>query len=381
MGSSRDTEYDVIIVGSGPAGISTAIHLTKLLPSIRSRMIVLEKGTHPRKKICGGGISVYADYWLQRLGIKMSIASLTLKKTRFVLDHDGYVEYCFDVSGLRTVIREVFDEALLRAAIDLGIAVVQNEPVISFSYRDEAVILQTSRRSLTTRVLVGADGAQSIIHRKLYQNAGQRGPKNTCMTLRFMTRADNLNPSEQREQEAVIDFSYTFRHGIRGYAWSFPVTIEGQTWLNTGVGGFSTSQKEGPLLRKILAEFLAARGISLNEKQVEGCLLRWFHPESIFSANRVLLVGDAAGIDPLWGEGISFSLGYGHVAADSIVRALKSADFSFNTYKKELLGHEIGQELANRLQWADKLYRPHKTENVRDLLLSLLVPRERMSIV
>jgi len=89
----------------------------------------------------------------------------------------------------------------------------------------------------------------------------------------------------------------------------------------------------------------------------------------------VLLVGDAAGVDPLWGEGISFSLGYGDVAADSIFRALKSKDFSFTTYKDRLLEHEIGQELMNRLQWADKLYRPHKTENVRDLLLSLLVPR------
>jgi flavin-dependent dehydrogenase len=375
VGNAGNTEYDVIIVGAGPAGISTAIHLSKLLPSMQNRMIVLEKETHPRKKICGGGISAYADYWLQRLGIKLSIASLTPKKIRFALDHDGYVEYCFDVGGLRTVIREEFDEALVRTALDLGIAVDQNETVTSFFYSDEAVVVQTTQRSLTTRVLVGADGAQSIIRRKLYRNAGGRGPKNTCSTLRFMTRADGLNLSVQREQEAVIDFSCTFRHGIRSYAWSFPLTMRGQAWFNTGVGGFSTSQKEGPLLRKILAEFLATRGISLNEGQVEGCLLRWFHPESIFSANRVLLVGDAAGVDPLWGEGISFSLGYGHAAANSIAHALKSNDFSFTTYKEQLLGHEIGQELMNRLQWADKIYRPHKTENARDLLLSLLVPR------
>lgn len=375
MGRSKDTEYDVIVVGSGPAGISTAIHLTQLVPSIGNRLIVLEKESHPRQKICGGGISVYADYWLQRLGIKMSIASLTLKKTRFALDHDGYVEYCFEAGGLRTVIREEFDEALVRAAMDLGITIVQNEPMASFSFSDDAVAVQTTQRSLTTRVLVGADGAQSITRRKLSRNAGGPGPRNTCRTLRFMTRADSLNLSDQREQEAVIDFSCTFRHGIRGYAWCFPMTTHGQAWFNTGVGGFSTSQKEGPLLRKILAEFLATRGISLNEGQVEGCLLRWFHPESIFSAKRVLLVGDAAGVDPLWGEGISFSLGYGQVAADSIAHALKSKDFSFTTYKDQLLEHEIGQELMNRLQWADKLYRPHKTENVRDLLLSLLVPR------
>ncbi|OGP91741.1 MAG: hypothetical protein A2Z19_01010 [Deltaproteobacteria bacterium RBG_16_54_18] len=375
MGSSRDPEYDVIIVGSGPAGISTAIHLTQLIPSIKNRVIVLEKETHPRKKICGGGVGAYTDYWLQRLGIKMSIKSTTIQRTRIVLDHDGHVDYCFDVGELRTVIREEFDEALLRTARDLGIKVIENQPVTSFFYRGEAAVVQTPKRNFTTRILVGADGVQSIIRRKLYKNPGQRSPRNTCSTLRFMTRADSLYFSDQREQEAIIDFSCTFRHRIRGYAWSFPVSIGGQACLNTGVGGFSTSQKDGPLLRKILVEFLAARGISLNEGKVEGWPIRWFHPDSIFSADRVLLVGDAAGVDPLWGEGIAFSLGYGHVAANAIVHAFVSEDFSFTTYKDRLVGHEIGQELMNRLQWADKLYRSHNTADVKDILLSLILPR------
>jgi menaquinone-9 beta-reductase len=375
MGRPRDAEYDVIIVGSGPAGISTAIHLTKLLPSIHSRMIVLEKETHPRKKICGGGIGAYTDYWLQRLGITLTIPFLALKRTRIAIDHDGYVEYCLDSGGLRTVRREEFDEALVRAALDLGITVVQNEPLTSFSYRGEAVVAQTPKRSLTTRVLVGADGSQSIIRRKIRRNSMVQEPRNTCGTVCYMTRVDSLSLSDQKEQEALLDFSCTFRHGIRGYAWSFPVITRGQGWLNTGVGGFSTSQKEGLLLKKILTEFLAARGISLNEGRMEGWPIRWFHPESTFSADRVLLVGDAGGVDPLWGEGIAFSLGYGHVAADAIVRALKSEDFSFTTYKEQLLEHEIGQELMNRLQWADKLYRSHNTADVKDILLSLILPR------
>ncbi|MBN1255272.1 MAG: FAD-dependent monooxygenase [Deltaproteobacteria bacterium] len=373
MGRSSDTEYDVIVAGSGPAGISTAIHLTKLLPSMKNRLIVLEKETHPRKKICGGGVSAYADYWLQRLGIKMMIPSLALKTTRLAIDHDGYVEYCFDVDGFRTVKREEFDEALLKSALDMDIVVAQDEAVVSFSDSDEEIVVQTPKRSLTTSILVGADGAQSIIRRQLYKNAGMRGARNIARTLRFMTPVDNPNTVEL---EAIIDFSCTFRNGVRGYAWSFPVTIQGQAWINTGICDFHPSQKQRSLLKKILAEFLAARDISLDQGRIEGCQLRWFHPESIFSANRVLLVGDAAGIDPLLGEGIPFSLGYGHVAANSIIQAFKSKDFSFTTYKEQLLEHELGQELMNRLHWADKLYRSSGTKNAKDFLLSLFAPNK-----
>jgi flavin-dependent dehydrogenase len=374
MRKKRNTEYDVIIVGSGPAGISTAIHLTKLLPYIRNRMIVLEKETHPRKKVCGGGIGAYADYWLHRLGVKMTIASLTLKRIRIAFNHEGYVEYRLDSGGLRTVIREEFDKMLVDAAMSLGDVVVQNEPLISFAYSNEAVVVKTSQQSLTTRVLVGADGAQSIIQKKMYRNLGQRLTRNTCTTLRFMKRIDDHNHQEQRALEAVIDFSHTFRHGIRGYTWLFPVAMQGQTWLNTGVSNFHSPQSQGRLLKNILAEFLSEWDVSLDQSGIERCPIRWFHPSSIFSANRVLLVGDAAGVDPLCGEGISFSLGYGHVAANAIVRALKSNDFSFTTYKDQLLEHEVGRELMNRLQWADKLYRPHNMADIKDILLSLMFP-------
>ena len=76
-------------------------------------MIVLEKKTHPRKKICGGGISAYAEYWLKRLGTKMSITS-ELKRLRIIAGSDDYVKYVLPAGKLRTVVREDFDNALVR---------------------------------------------------------------------------------------------------------------------------------------------------------------------------------------------------------------------------------------------------------------------------
>jgi len=113
----------------------------------------------------------------------------------------------------------------------------------------------------------------------------------------------------------------------------------------------------------------------MDAGRLEGHPIHWFHPSSIFSANRVLLVGDAAGIDPLWGEGISFSLGYGQVAARAIAQAFERNDFSFSSYREYLLEHEIGKALINRLQLADRLYRSPVPDNVTGLFLSVLSHR------
>jgi len=375
MSKSGHTEYDVIVVGSGPAGMSTAMHLTKLIPSIQHRMVVLEKTRHPRSKICGGGIGASADYWLKRLDIRMSIPSLELNRIRIIMDHDRYTEYVvLDDALFRTVMREEFDEALVEKARTLGIEVAQNEPAVSLSCKDDTVVVETPKRNLTTKILVGADGAKSMIRQKLYRKSQTGGPRTTCSTLRLMEQVDTDCP-EHRDMEAVIDFTQTFRHGIPGYAWSLPVINQGQTWLNIGVCNFRISSDKGCSLRQLLREFLPSRGVSMDESRLDSHPIRWFHPSSILSATRVLLVGDAAGIDPLWGEGISFSLGYGHLAANSILRALNLEDFSFPTYKEELLEHQVGQGLMSRLKLADKLYGSPKPDNVRDLIMSVLWPR------
>lgn len=376
MSKSEQKEYSVIVVGSGPAGISTAINLVNLIPGIRDRMIVLEKASHPRKKVCGGGLSQYAMHLLKRLNITVDMPLVKIKRARIVFDSHEYSEtVMMQRAELFTVMREVFDETLVRSARSLGIEIIEDEPAISFDFRDDAVVVHTRERDLATEVLVGADGATSAIRRTLDQQSGARAPRNVCAAIRFMERLDGSVNPEHGNLEAVMDFSCTFRSGVRGYAWSFPVIMQGQAWLNTGVGIFNISQKKDTPLKRVLKEFLASQGISMDASRLEGHPIRWFHPSSMLSAHRVLLVGDAAGIDPLWGEGISFSLGYGQVAASAIAHAFERNDFSFSSYREQLLEHELGKALMHRLQLADRLYRSPSADNVRELFMSVLSQR------
>ena len=64
---------DLTIIGAGPAGISTALHLIHLDSTWAERMLVLEKARHPRHKVCGGGITRYGLDQLLDLGLKLEI--------------------------------------------------------------------------------------------------------------------------------------------------------------------------------------------------------------------------------------------------------------------------------------------------------------------
>ena len=60
---------DVLIIGSGPAGMSTALHLVQADQAWADRIVVIEKAVHPRDKLCGGGVTRAGEDILGRLGL------------------------------------------------------------------------------------------------------------------------------------------------------------------------------------------------------------------------------------------------------------------------------------------------------------------------
>src|SRR3954469_14750040 len=111
--------WDVAIVGGGPAGISTALHLHATAP--RARIVVLEKAHYPREKICAGGVGARAFRLLERIGVDVACPRVGLDALAIRLGGDPVVVH---PPGLGAVVRRIeFDHALARHAIDRGIAV------------------------------------------------------------------------------------------------------------------------------------------------------------------------------------------------------------------------------------------------------------------
>ena len=68
----QDVQYAIVILGGGPSGLSTALHLAQIAPHLTDQILILEKAHHPRPKLCAGGLTADAEIILQRLGLDVS---------------------------------------------------------------------------------------------------------------------------------------------------------------------------------------------------------------------------------------------------------------------------------------------------------------------
>ncbi|MGB7876779.1 MAG: hypothetical protein WBL25_20535, partial [Anaerolineales bacterium] len=172
---------------------------------------------------------------------------------------------------------------------------------------------------------------------------------------------------------AFFDF-FAVPEGIAGYTWDFPTQVKGQPMRCWGIYDTNMLAKTArPPLKEPLREEMARQGFDLDEYEIKGHPIRWFDPSNKFSIPHVLLVGDAAGADPLFGEGISMALGYGMLAAGELERAFGTGDFSFSRYRRRLARSALGRTLFTRWLTASVIY-PLKWRWFQILLWRILKP-------
>jgi flavin-dependent dehydrogenase len=345
------TDVDVLIVGSGPAGCSTALHLAKFAPALAQRCVVLEKSSHPRHKLCGGGLVVDVDTILHNLGLDLNdVPHVDATWAHLNFQGRGTRTRPHGDIAFHVVRRREFDHWLADRVRDTGVPIHEHTEVLALDRRPDHVVVETSRGTFRARAVIGADGTKGMVRRKI---TGDSGAMARLLEVMIPPPASGDVPPD----EAVFDFRH-IPHGVQGYYWSFPMVIEGRAMRNLGIYD-SRVVDDAPLsgsLKRYLEQELAAQGVALADCKLEGHPIHLYSQRSVMSAPHILLVGDAAGADPLLGEGISPALGYGELAARALIDAFASGDLEFHDYTRRVHRSPLGRSLRRRLLTARLVY-------------------------
>lgn len=374
------SEHEVIVVGAGPGGATTATALAQQGRDV----LVLDRHVFPRDKVCGDAISLGAIRILNDLGMAEKIQAAVARGEFYRLD--GMRLYSPSGFLLQSKFRGAkgaedsyvaprlyFDAVIQQHAVESGAQFRQadvKEPWVEDG-RVVGVVARENGETKTYRaqVVVGADGVTSSIMRHLRPEVDQHVERHRAVALRAYIEDIELYPHE-------VEF-YLYDEILPGYAWVFPA---GDRMANIGLGmRLDVFRKYKKNLKKMLQDFLAMP--TIRERLTNGGVVRdvaiW---QLNFGSQKrlqhafdgALLVGDAAGfINPLTGGGIHNALISGVLAAETIDSALRAGDVS-----REVL--KIYEKRCDEAMWTGMrrsylyqrvlLYYP----NVVDFLIRLL---------
>jgi flavin-dependent dehydrogenase len=365
--------HRVIIIGGGPSGLSTALHLQQIAPHLTNSILILEKARYPRSKLCAGGLVIDAEVLLARLGLDVSeVPHVDAGHIRFDFEGRGLNFRMWRRHALRVIRRDEFDNWLAKMAENRGIEIREGVIVKNVVPDKDGVTIETNEETIRAQVVVGADGSNGVTRRCIFPNAAVYTarllevltPEYDVIARSIATRQSldkqeiaSLPAVARNDKIAYFDF-FPVPNNIAGYVWDFPTQIKGEPMRCWGIYDTNILAKANrPQLKEPLAHEMSRLGFNLDDYELKGHPIRWFSPENQMSVPRVLLVGDAAGADPLLGEGISIALGYGSLAAREMVEAVQRNEFLFNGYRRRVLRSALGRALLVRWFIAHIVYR------------------------
>ncbi|MDW7740364.1 MAG: NAD(P)/FAD-dependent oxidoreductase [Bacillota bacterium] len=314
--------YDVIVVGAGPAGALCAA----LTAKAGLKTLILEKRSLPRQKICGGFISKRSLALLPADFSTPPQWSEPINEIAVCMRNKIYSYISGEALGLM-VKRESFDQQLAAYAVECGAELIEDSPVIDiretageadyiYHYMVKAGLPE--QVPFIGRFLVGADGANGTTA----YIAGLRGTK-TINTGWGISEIINKDPGDNGR--AILKFYPLPLLG--GMAWSF----ETSHWVNRGLGGLVSPKTLRNKYTKLFHQ---------SESVLKAWPIPFMGPYRKAAKNNLVLIGDAAGLaEPFSGEGLYNSFSSACYAASAIIEADDTGSIAGPIYNRYFLSH------------------------------------------
>ena len=372
---TRPQSCRVLIAGAGPAGLATALYLLRRRPALADSIVALERARHPRMKVCAGGLIPKTMLALRELGLSLDVPAITVRRG-LATTEAGAVDYRSDETLCTIVRRNEFDARLARAAREAGLRIIEDCRLLRVEADAGGVRVHSERGDFEAELLIGADGSGSRVRDAVF------GKSKDLVGRALMFDV----PVAAEQAPEFVDSAYRFdftcvRAGIRGYSWSFPCLIENRPHLNVGIydqcprQAVDSRAPKARLLDALAAAFPALPirpGSSVGFKSFP---IRWYAKNQPFAIDRVLLAGDAAGVDPLMGEGISCAFEHGKLAARAVDHFLSGQRDAFRAYDDALHHSAVARKLRRLGFAARRFYGPHHRTYFRLAALSITAQR------
>ncbi len=324
----------MIVIGGGPAGSTIAWSLARR----GVRVAVIERAVFPREKVCGDFIEPAGMRILESIGVRKALQASSLSpitSTRIYfgprLGFRGTIPYYQAEHGLPPhgfiVPRHILDHHLLDRA--RGVSATVYDGCAAGGIRREDGWIHVNVRckdielSLRSRLIVGADGAESLVARSFNLEATDRSH------ISIAQRAYVEGVSVQ-DGEATVWFDEDI---VPGYGWMFPMA-GGRA--NLGIGtlsetcnrhGHSVPQAFVAAIERLKIRHPDCARIKLISKPIGGVVKMYGGVGPNYFDGGVL-IGDAGSFaDPMTGEGITQGMESALIASSTLQRALELGRF------------------------------------------------------
>jgi len=328
-------KYDVVVVGSGPAGSVTA----RFAAEAGAKVLIVERRAEVGIPVlCGEGISRKIDDWGMLEGSRWIAGRMD--GARIYSPDSTMVKLSAEMAGNETgyvIYRDIFDQELARRAVKTGAEIMMNTRVNGLIKKENKIIGVKAKHfdeeiEFEADVVVGADGVESKI--------GLWAGIETTLKPYDLETCVQYTLTNIECNDAYCDFYLGKKIAPGGYIWVFP---KGKDVANVGIGVLGSLSESG-MAKKLLDEF-----INNHSELKKGEPIR-FLAGAVPVANpvetvrdKLVLVGDAARhVDPITGGGLTHCLQGGKIAGETIGKAVEKQDFS----KDMLSEYEAGWKEA-----------------------------------
>lgn len=341
------SSFDVAIIGAGPAGSTAALAML----NSGLRVALIDQASFPRDKTCGDATAAYVPKVLATISPAFRAAFEALPQRQIVhtcrvfAPNGKALDFRFSESG--SIIKRIdLDNFLYQLALNQKHVTPLLARVNSIVFHPNQNLweIQTSSGVVKARLIIGCDGANSIVTRHVSDSRILPDHHSAAVRAYFTDVADVDPDSFELHFFPELPF---------GYFWIFP---EADGSFNVGLGGLTKYVSENhinlrDLLQQVVAKHKSISKRFYNSKQVsevKGFGLPLGSRKIPISGSGWMLCGDAAHlIDPLTGEGIGQAMASGRFAGWKAVACFKNNNFSAaymksydaEVYKKFWVGH------------------------------------------